>query len=107
VITLKQISSGRVFSKYLIKSKEVSIMSDDWEIGTHTFSESKQVRIKKGATIDKVTDELGNIYFETEIEKVLLVSATIIPEVPFNYIQARCVNGFRASSEEIVLIPAY
>lgn len=64
VITLKQISSGRVFSKYLIKSKEVSIMSDDWEIGTHTFSESKQVRIKKGTTIDKVTDELGNIYFE-------------------------------------------
>ena len=67
VTTFKQLSSGRLFSKYFIKSKETPIIPDGWEMETHTFSEPNKVKIKKGESIDKVMDNLGNIYYEINI----------------------------------------
>ena len=64
VVTFKELSSNKVFSKYIIKSKETPITPDGWELGSYTFSEPKKVTIKKGESIDKVTDELGNVYYE-------------------------------------------
>ena len=64
VVTFKELSSNKVFSKYIIKSKQTPITSDGWELGSYTFSEPKKVRVKKGESIDKVVDNLGNQYFE-------------------------------------------
>jgi hypothetical protein len=64
VVTFKELSSNKVFSKYIIKSKEMPIIPDGWELGSYTFSEPKKVKIKKGESIDKVVDNLGNIYYE-------------------------------------------
>lgn len=64
VVTFKQLSSGRVFSKFIIKSKETPIVPDGWELEIYTFTEPVKVRIKKGESIDKVIDNLGNIYYE-------------------------------------------
>ena len=64
VVTFKELSSNRVFSKYLIKSKQTPIIPDGWELEIYTFSEPKKVRVKKGESIDKVVDNLGNQYFE-------------------------------------------
>jgi hypothetical protein len=64
VVTFKELSSNKLFSKYIIKSKETPIIPDGWELGSYTFSEAKKVRVKKGESIDKVVDNLGNQYFE-------------------------------------------
>jgi hypothetical protein len=64
VVTFKELSSNKVFSKYFIKSKETPITPNGWELGNYTFSEPKKVRVKKGESIDKVVDNLGNQYFE-------------------------------------------
>jgi hypothetical protein len=64
VVTFKELSSNKLFSKYIIKSKETPITPDGWELGSYTFSEAKKVKIKKGESIDKVVDNLGNQYFE-------------------------------------------
>ena len=64
VVTFKELSSNKVFSKYIIKSKETPIIPDGWELGSYTFSETKKVKVTTGAGIDKVVDNLGNIYYE-------------------------------------------
>ena len=64
VVTFKELSSNKLFSKYFIKSKQTPITPDGWELGSYTFSEPKKVRVKKGEGIDKVVDNLGNIYYE-------------------------------------------
>lgn len=64
VVTFKELSSNKLFSKYLIKSKQTPIIPNGWELGSYTFSEAKKVRVKKGESIDKVVDNLGNQYFE-------------------------------------------
>lgn len=67
VVTFKELSSNKLFSKYIIKSKETPIIPNGWELGNYTFSETKKVRVKKGESIDKVTDELGNVYYEVNV----------------------------------------
>jgi hypothetical protein len=67
VVTFKELSSNKVFSKYIIKSKEMPIIPDGWELESYTFSESKKVKVKKGEGIDRVVDNLGNIYYEINI----------------------------------------
>ena len=64
VVTFKELSSNKLFSKYIIKSKQTPITPNGWELGSYTFSEPKKVRVKKGESIDKVVDNLGNQYFE-------------------------------------------
>lgn len=56
---------GKSFSKYYIKSKEIPTLPKEWEIESHTFSEPKTIKLKKGETINKVEDNLGNVYFDT------------------------------------------
>ena len=64
VILLKETSSGRVFSKYYIKSKDTPTAPSGWSFESYTFQQTKRVTFKKGQTIDCVMDELGNIYYE-------------------------------------------
>ena len=64
VVTFKELSSNKLFSKYIIKSKQTPIIPNGWELGSYTFSEPEKVRVKKGESIDKVVDNLGNQYFE-------------------------------------------
>lgn len=70
VVTLKELSSDRVFAKYILKSKDTPVILDGWELGSYTFSEPTNIKIKQSETIDKVVDNLGNVYFEiTDIIK--------------------------------------
>ena len=64
VMLLKEVSSGRSFSKYYIKSKEVPTAPSGWGFAPYSFAEAKKVILKKGETIDSVADELGNVYYE-------------------------------------------
>ena len=64
VILLKETSSGRVFSKYYIKSKDTPTAPSGWSFEPYSFAEAKKIILKKGQTIDSVNDELGNVYYE-------------------------------------------
>ena len=64
VTFLKEANSGRLFSKYYIKSKDTPTAPSGWSFEPHTFTQAKKVILKKGETIDSVTDELGNVYYE-------------------------------------------
>lgn len=64
VTLLKEASSGRSFSKYYIKSKETPVAPQGWSFEDYSFAQAKKITLKKGQTIDKVTDELGNEYYE-------------------------------------------
>ena len=64
VVTFKELSSGRVFFKYILKSKDTPVIPDGWELCSYTFSEPTNIKIKQSETIDKVVDNLGNVYFE-------------------------------------------
>ena len=63
-ILLKQKNSNRVFSKYYIKSKNNPSIPVTWELQPYSFDSVKKLTIKKDQTIDKVEDNLGNVYYE-------------------------------------------
>jgi len=64
VVTLKELSSSRVFSKYILKSKDTPVIPDGWELGSYTFPNVTNKKLKEGESISKVVDNLGNIYYE-------------------------------------------
>lgn len=64
VTLLRQEESGRVFSKYYIKSKETPIAPSGWSFEAYQFPQAKKISVKKGGSIFNVTDELGNVYYE-------------------------------------------
>ena len=64
VILLVEASSGRYFSKYYIKSKEVPTAPSGWSFAPYSFVEPKKVTLKKDETICNVADEFGNVYYE-------------------------------------------
>ena len=64
VILLVEASSGRSFSKYYIKSKEVPTAPSGWSFAPYSFAEANKINLKKGETICNVADEFGNVYYE-------------------------------------------
>lgn len=55
---------GKSFSKYYLKSTKTPNIPNTWTLEQYTFQEPKKLVLKKGDTIGKVTDSLGNIYYE-------------------------------------------
>lgn len=64
VVTFKELSSGRVFSKYILKSKDTPVIPDGWELGSYTFPNVTHKKLKEGESISKVVDNLDNVYYE-------------------------------------------
>ena len=64
VTLLKEEKSGRLFSKYYLKSKDTPIAPIGWSFELYQFPQEKKISKKKGETIDRIQDELGNIYYE-------------------------------------------
>ncbi len=64
VTLLKEASSGRIFSKYYPNSKDAPAAPGGWSFEPYVFSPLKKIKLKKGETIDRVSDELGSIYYE-------------------------------------------
>lgn len=55
---------GKSFSKYCIKSKETPNPINGWSIELYKFLQPQKIVLKKGETIDSVTDEFDNVYYE-------------------------------------------
>jgi len=66
-ILLTEASSGRSFSKYYINSSSNPTAPSGWSFSSHAFAVPIKTNLQNGDTIDRVTDEFGNIYYEVTL----------------------------------------